>query len=415
MTPGLFDGFEGYRSTTEALKTEAVTSWLVVLDTNVLLNLYNFQGQTLREFTEVFSALGDRLFVPHQVIDEFWRNRRRALSENQGKHRERQQVEEGLAAAETAFSRWHRRVVDRVADPDQGALRELTEARDALTSFMDEQTEQNQSTKPDTPTHDDQVIAHLEPLLAGRVGPPTDPGQVADLIKQGRERLAAKVPPGYMDGDKNPERAIGDFLVWRQTMDEAQARGLSVLMITNDQKDDWWADAGTPSMRARPELVRELLDTTGQRLLMMRSRDLVELGGAVGVAVSASTLSEASLAADDVGAWTEKLAHGYFDYLLGWPAYYDVLVEAVRGNGRISRERMAELLGKDADASMKGSGRPFVTALRRVSEYYELTTDLPVPLAAEYGDGGWMTHFVMPPGLSTLFADAIVTYEPEPD
>ncbi len=92
-----------------------------------------------------------------------------------------------------------------------------------------------------------------------------------------------------------------------------------------------------------------------------------------------------------------------------------MFVEAVRGNGRISRERMAELLGKDADASMKGSGRPFVTALRRVTEYYELTTDLPVPLAAEYGDGGWMTHFVMPRGVSASFAEAIASYETEPD
>ena len=44
----------------------------------------------------MFDALGDRLFIPHQVMDEFWRNRRTVIVENQGKHRERARIEELL-------------------------------------------------------------------------------------------------------------------------------------------------------------------------------------------------------------------------------------------------------------------------------------------------------------------------------
>ena len=47
---GLYDGFEGYRTPAKDDLIEAVRSSLVVLDTNVLLNLYDVHGTTLDDF-----------------------------------------------------------------------------------------------------------------------------------------------------------------------------------------------------------------------------------------------------------------------------------------------------------------------------------------------------------------------------
>ena len=410
MSPGLYDGFEGHRSATEELRAEAVKSWLVVLDTNVLISLYNYQGQALAEFTDIFKAVGDRLFVPHQVLDEFWRNRRRALSENQGSHRERETVEKSLADAETAFRKWHQRVVDRSATPHPAAVRELAEARKTLLSFMDARNAEAHATTPDSPTHDDHVLSRLEPLLEGRVGPPPTTGEREALIKKGQARITARTPPGYMDADKSPERAVGDFIVWHQTMAEAEQRKMSILMVTNDQKEDRWADRGTASMRARPELASELLTTTGQRLLMMRSRDLIELGSLLGVQVSSSTLTEVALADDEATGWTAELAFAYLEYLYGWPEHYRVFCEAVANDGHIGRARMAEILGRNPEQGMKGAGKPFGTATRRVTEYFELDAEPVLPLAAAYEVGGWMSEFVMPDELLPVFVDAAATF-----
>src|SRR6188472_3711383 len=98
MSPGLYDGFEGFRNPEPTDRETAVKEWLVVLDTNVLLSLYNFQGSTLDAFIDVFAAIGDRLFVPHQVMDEFWRNRRTVLKQNQGRHREREEIKDNFSA-----------------------------------------------------------------------------------------------------------------------------------------------------------------------------------------------------------------------------------------------------------------------------------------------------------------------------
>ncbi len=48
---------------------------LVVLDTNVLVNLYRFTEQARDDLLGVLKQLDGRLWLPHQVLVEFWRNR----------------------------------------------------------------------------------------------------------------------------------------------------------------------------------------------------------------------------------------------------------------------------------------------------------------------------------------------------
>jgi hypothetical protein len=415
---GLFDGFEGYRTVTDQDRAEAIKNSLVVLDTNVLLGLYNFQGMMLEDYTRVLDAIGDRLFIPHQVMDEFWRNRRTVLSENQGRHREHATIEKAFNDIESSFAKWHHRVVDRNAPP-RDALRELSEARRAILDYMAEKNAISGASTPDTPTQSDHVLTHLERLLQDRVGAPPDAAELETLRSAGRRRISAKRPPGYMDAEKNPERAVGDFLVWRQTIDEAAARGLPVLFVTQDMKEDWWADRSTDSRRARPELVAELLEETGQRLIMIRSTDLVALGSHVGVQVSEATLDEADKVAeaDDAGNFddTDWIEEDVIDYKAvledGWPGHARVLEEAVANGGRITRDRMAEILGKDPDESMKGSGRPYGTAMRQLG-----WGDEPIPFYAFYEAGGLMSHFVLDDALVPLFekvyAAALPTNQP---
>src|SRR5215475_11991778 len=65
---GLFDGFEGYRILADADVDHALTSALVAVDANVLLNLYRYNAQTTEDLLAVFEKLGDRLVVPHQAV-----------------------------------------------------------------------------------------------------------------------------------------------------------------------------------------------------------------------------------------------------------------------------------------------------------------------------------------------------------
>ena len=67
---------------------------------------------------------------------------------------------------------------------------------------------------------------------------------------------------------------------------------------------------------------------------------------------------------------------------------------------------MAGILGRDADASMRGVGKPYYTALKRLVDIEGLDEEPTVPLYAYYETGGWMSHFVMPEDLVPVFQAA---------
>ena len=193
-------------------------------------------------------------------------------------------------------------------------------------------------------------------------------------------------------------------------MTQAKERLLPVLLVTNDQKEDWWADRGTAAMRSRPELVEELREFAGQPLLMMRSRELIELGELLGVQVSRSTLTEAGLA-DARTRVDRRTRRRLLACAFQLARAFRIFLEAVSNGGTISREHSAKLLGKDPQGGMQGSGKPFATAARRVAQYHKLDYEPTLPLGAGYEVGGWMSEFVMPPELRAVFVRAVTKFD----
>ena len=72
---GIYDDFPGFRLPPDQELDEALQAALVVIDANVLLNLYRYNESTRDDLLGVLQKVGDRLWVPHQVMKEFWRNR----------------------------------------------------------------------------------------------------------------------------------------------------------------------------------------------------------------------------------------------------------------------------------------------------------------------------------------------------
>jgi plasmid stabilization system protein ParE len=71
----LFDGREEWAPRSPDDKIAALADGLLVIDTNVLLNLYRYGAEARGELIQVLQLVGDRLFVPGQVAAEFLRNR----------------------------------------------------------------------------------------------------------------------------------------------------------------------------------------------------------------------------------------------------------------------------------------------------------------------------------------------------
>lgn len=277
---GLYDGFEGYRTASERDLKQVLTRGLVVLDANVLLNLYRYTSSTRADLLEVLNKIGDQLWIPHQALEEFWRNRENTIRDPSNARDKIEQLERKLNDSLGIIRGWSKRIA--LAESVTAELtNKLDSAFDEVTATIKEVADR-ESSELSRATHEDPVVSDLEPLIAGRRGEPFPDEVKEKLIQQAMVRIENRIPPGYKDNDKNkakggdgPAKAAGDYLLWMQVIEEVKACKVDVLLVTGDVKEDWWREEGGEVRGPRLELVQEMKHLTGRRLLMLRPESLL--------------------------------------------------------------------------------------------------------------------------------------------
>jgi hypothetical protein len=276
---GLYDGFEGYRTATDAEYHRLLTSGLVIPDTNVFLNLYRYNEHTRSDLLTVLSGLGNRLWVPRQVMEEFWRNREGVLRDPRDTEKTAIELMGQRERAVITFRTWANRVGLPARRGDQ-LIKVLTGAFDEVISGVGELADRDAGQFA-RDTNKDPVLASLEPILRGSIGRGMDKADYAAALEEAKKRGAEKRPPGYKDSGKQDPAAAGDYLIWAQVLREAKLRERDVLLVTGDVKEDWWRREHGELRGPRPELVDEMRVSAGVRLFMIRPETLLLYGSQV--------------------------------------------------------------------------------------------------------------------------------------
>lgn len=414
----MYDGFEAYSTPSDDDVREVLRSALVVLDTNVLLNLYRYNEETRTSIIELMAALGDRLWLPRQVLEEFWRNRERALADPLTQVRA--SVAEMHRLRDAAVEQLHMWVNRAALGAGAAAAVEalLVSAFDEATTELDALIDDAQVGKARN-THHDPVLSQLEPVLADRVGPPMSGPDYEAAVKEGRRRAEAGEPPGFADArktDRGPEGAAGDYLVWEQLLIEATQRGVGrVAFVTGDVKRDWWRYEGSNARGPRVELAREMAERCGARLHMLRPETLLEFADTLAVTVRPGSLEDVERATrteqrpeiDQESGWTrESLAVLLRQLAVQAPVQEASIRFAVQNDGFIARDDVYRLGEYDPDRQLKGFTRPvnrIVQKLRDAGEIPEDAADVLVPVydQGDYGFG-WVDGFQVPSEITAL-------------
>ncbi|MEU7990097.1 PIN-like domain-containing protein [Streptosporangium canum] len=297
---GIFDGFEAHRTPKDEDYESVLRSGLIVLDTNVLVDLYRMNSRTREDMLMVLDRIKDRLWIPNQVMGEFWgvRQGEDITRFHEKKAREaRAAIEAALTKARGGIENWannvHLSEASELLLSIQSSLDKVESIFGSIKNLLDRQADKDKVIGI-LDTNADPVIAGLSEMLHGRVGSAFDTQRRNELVATAKERADQKIPPGYKDFDnakKDDNEAAGDYLVWCQILDEVEKQKRDVLLVTRDLKEDWWRQTPPGAMRLpRMELVDELRDLTGHTLfmlepssLMRRASTLFKLGGRVDI------------------------------------------------------------------------------------------------------------------------------------
>lgn len=227
---------------------------LFVLDTNVLLDLYRFSDSSRDALFKVMESLGDRLWIPYQVAQEYFDNRLKVIEDQTDAYAK---SINGLKAAKEKFNSGSRHpfvselVFNKFIESYDLMLKELQDNKRKYLSFIEE----------------DVIKARIGTLLNGKVGRPYSIEQLQDVAVEGEVRYLENIPPGFQDGGKMPEattdklklKKFGDLILWKQIIDKAVEADKSVILVTGEKKDDWWLKSDKTLVGALPALSKEFM------------------------------------------------------------------------------------------------------------------------------------------------------------
>jgi hypothetical protein len=230
----------------------------------------------------VLDTLADKIWIPHQVALEFYRNRLTVIGEQIKRFSDvKKLVTDSHQTLVKNLNSLELKKRHSVIDPApllagyQLALEDFQKSLDNLLSSQQKLT------------GSDHLRDRIEALFSGKVGEPINSQEeLALLYKQADERFKLKIPPGYMDDGKDEKgsdeylsgglihkRKYGDFVLWNQLLSYAKrADKKSIIFITDDTKEDWWWQLdvnGEKTIGPRPELRDEAKRIGGVDALLM--------------------------------------------------------------------------------------------------------------------------------------------------
>jgi hypothetical protein len=135
---------------------------------------------------------------------------------------------------------------------------------------------------------DDPILAEMHQVLNGRCGPSLADDVLEMAYVEADKRYKAQIPPGYKDNDKPAPEKYGDYILWKQLLLHSEREKKPVILVTDDNKEDWlWRIRGK-TMSLRPELREEFYTVTQQPIIWYSSEHFIH-----------ETLSEKGAMLDD--------------------------------------------------------------------------------------------------------------------
>ncbi|WP_439641714.1 PIN-like domain-containing protein [Nevskia sp.] len=268
---------------------------LIVPDTNILLHLLRHSAEVRGQLMDVFERKKASLWIPYQVGIEFQRRRldvqQHALD-----------AYDRLGSDLTKFINQAKDGINQYrAHPVIDIERELS----ALDVFQRDFQQRIAAAKARHSAEEfNASFAKVTELFEGKVGGKPSAERIAAIFKDGNDRYAKKVPPGFEDTKKAAEGGdkFGDLVIWMEMIEKAKVDKRPIIFVTDDGKSDWWHIHRGKKIGPHPALIEEFLATTGQEFHIYELLQFLRYAAGTG-----SQIKEASVQkiADSISAESE--------------------------------------------------------------------------------------------------------------
>ncbi|AVF48851.1 hypothetical protein CMT89_03345 [Elizabethkingia anophelis] len=244
-------------------------------DANVLLNLYRYSPKTREAFFSLLEKVKDRIWITYQAAFEYQKNRLAVINAQREAYKEiRETLTKKKGEIEAKLNSFKKHPYLQTTE----LKKQIESAFDSIGRDLD-----NLEGKHPDYLENDPVWDKLSTLLDGKVGDDFSKEDLEKLYRDGKKRYDEKVPPGYMDMKEKQNEGnrslYGDIIVWKQVIEKAKAADTknSIILITDDLKEDWWYKFKGKTLSPRPELIKEYKEETTKRINIYQADKFLEM------------------------------------------------------------------------------------------------------------------------------------------
>ena len=342
---------------------------IIVLDTNVLFNLYRYSEDSKDNLLGVLEFYEERLWIPYQVGLEYHRDRVTVYMDlnaayNQISDALEKETGEFIKNLKKHLSKYKRHPKIDTEWFENQIIAETQRLRNHLIEM-----------KNSCPNYsiEDEINERVTALFDGKVGDDFDETKLKNIYSEGQKRYSEKIPPGYCDAKEKKERGnrhlYGDLILWKQIIQEASEKKCNVILVTDDVKEDWYERIKGKTIGPRKELIREFRDKTQMDILIYPCHCFLNYAKEnMSVSVKQETISEVNeihkedetinnlISCNQSDNETVAKIFSEYPWMSTESIINSVIQSSIHHDGRIAgfTERYPDILSKDPFESITG-------------------------------------------------------------
>lgn len=232
---------------------------MIVLDTNIILDLARYSLYTSKNILKIFNQCIGSIWIPNQVYEEYTKNKYPVFGELKKRYSSFEKnlleiINESEKKIEKNLNGSYKYFSNKVLL--QELSKKIEEFRDIIKSYKDSVGIEYDEITSDSP----KIIEDIEHFINDlrkreQVGEKIGFKEKLEIIKEGELRYRYKLPPGFMDCEKDGIEKFGDLFVWKEILKLPSKNEVkNIIFITNDIKDDWWSKDKSGNLEMRSEL-----------------------------------------------------------------------------------------------------------------------------------------------------------------
>lgn len=162
-----------------------------VFDANVLLDLYRYSPSTSKELLTILDGIESRLWLPHQVSLEFFRNRPEVIIDQENMFLTATKVLDAITESARQEITKHLSFRDHPSIDKKQFLSDITTHVDKLKQQLEIKRKAHAQLLLDDPT-----LQHILSLFENKVGDPLSEEELQKVYSEGKSGTHKKYPQG---------------------------------------------------------------------------------------------------------------------------------------------------------------------------------------------------------------------------